>query len=205
MLKVVSTMVAALAFAPAPHFAMGQNSSASGSMVISSEPGKAMVVQTVEATAIVTGIVKETRTITLKGPRRSFDVVADDRVKNFDQIRVGQKVSVQYQRALSLELKKLRGAVGASGSEIMIRAKPGEQPAGLVGRSITVLADVVAVDPKKNIISLKGPRGNIVDLQVQNPDQFKVVKKGDQVEAIYAEALAVAVTPVDAGPSQTAK
>ena len=32
-------------------------------------------------------------------------------------------------------------------------------------------------------------------LNVQNPDQFKVVKKGDQVEATYTEALAVSVEP----------
>ena len=37
--------------------------------------------------------------------------------------------------------------------------------------------------------------GNVVDLKVQNPDQFKVVKKGDQVEAVYTQALAVSVMP----------
>ena len=76
-----------------------------------------------------------------------------------------------------------------------MRAAPGSKPAAAAGREITVLADVVAVDPAKSIISLKGPRGNIVDLEVHNPDHFKVVKKGDQVEAVYTEALAVAVTP----------
>jgi len=30
---------------------------------------------------------------------------------------------------------------------------------------------------------------------VQNPEQFKVVKKGDQVEATYTEALALSVEP----------
>jgi hypothetical protein len=66
-----------------------------------------------------------------------------------------------------------------------------------------VLADVVAVDPKKSIISLKGPRGNVYDLKVQNKDHFKVVKKGDQVEVTYTEALAIAVTP--AAPKSAAK
>jgi hypothetical protein len=60
---------------------------------------------------------------------------------------------------------------------------------------VTVLADVVAVDPKKSTITLKGPAGNTVELNVQNPDHFKVVKKGDQVEAVYTEALAISVTP----------
>jgi hypothetical protein len=34
-----------------------------------------------------------------------------------------------------------------------------------------------------------------VTLNVQNPDQFKVVKKGDQVEVTYTEALALSVEP----------
>jgi hypothetical protein len=66
---------------------------------------------------------------------------------------------------------------------------------------VTVLADVIAVDAKKNLISLKGPRGNIVDLTVRNPDHFKVVKVGDQVEAVYTEALAVSVNPAPKKPA----
>ena len=60
---------------------------------------------------------------------------------------------------------------------------------------MTALAEVVAVDPKKSTITLKGPRGNVVELDVHNPDQFKVVKKGDQVEVTYTEALAMSVEP----------
>jgi len=64
-----------------------------------------------------------------------------------------------------------------------------------VARQVTALADVIGVDPKKKTITLKGPRGNVVDLEVQNPEQFKVVKKGDQVEVTYTEALALSVEP----------
>ena len=56
-----------------------------------------------------------------------------------------------------------------------------------------MLADVVAVDPVKSTISLKGPKGDVVVLNVQNKDHFKVVKVGDQVEAVYTEAIAIAV------------
>jgi hypothetical protein len=104
-------------------------------------------------------------------------------------------VKVAYQEALTLELKKTRAPLGASGAAGAVSAPPGSKPAGAVGREITVLADVVAVDPKKSTISLKGPEGNVVELKVQNPDQFKVVKKGDQVEAVYSQALAISVTP----------
>jgi hypothetical protein len=146
-------------------------------------------------TATVVAIDKATRTVTLKGPKRTVDVVAGDEVRNFDQIRVGDTVVAKYVEALTLELKKTKAPAEAKGEAAAVRAAPGSRPAGAVGREVTVLADVVGVDPKNSIISLKGPRGNVLDLRVQNPDHFKVVKKGDQVEAVYTEALAIAVTP----------
>jgi len=50
----------------------------------------------------------------------------------------------------------------------------------------------------KMTVTLKGPKNNIVTLPVKNPDQFKVVKKGDQVEVTYTQAMAISVeaTPV---------
>ena len=165
---------------------------------MASEPGKVAVVAAAKVTATVVAIDKATRTVTLKGPQRTVDFVASDEVRNFDQIRLGDRVVVEYREALTLELKKTRTTGAPTETSVVVRAKPGERPGGTVGREITVLADVVAVDPKKSIISLKGPRGNVVDLKVQNPDHFKVVKKGDQVEAVYTEAIAVAVTPAPA-------
>jgi hypothetical protein len=75
------------------------------------------------------------------------------------------------------------------------RAKPGEQLGAVGAREVTAIATVTAVDRKKSTITLKGPRGKVVVLDVQNPDQFKVVKKGDQVEVTYTEALALSVEP----------
>lgn len=165
--------------------------------VVSSSAGKASAVNVVELAATVVGIDKATRTVTLRGPKgRTLDVVCGDEVRNFDQIRVGDQVGVRYQESLSLELKKASGqAADAAGGAVAARAAPGSRPAGVVGREIQVLADVVAVDQAKSTVSLKGPRGNVVDLKVQNPDHFKVVKVGDQVEAVYTEAIAIAVTP----------
>jgi hypothetical protein len=169
---------------------------ASGGAVIASEPGKAAAVAAVEITAAVTAIDKATRTISLKGPQgRTVDIVAGDKVRNFDQIKVGDSVVVQYMEALTLELKKAQGAPRSGETSAMVRAKPGERPAGAVGREVVVTTDVVGVDPVKSIISLKGPKGNVVDLKVRNPDHFKVVKVGDQVEAVYTEAVAVEVRP----------
>jgi hypothetical protein len=188
-ITLIATALAATAYAqqPAPV----------GGIAVASEPGKAAVVRAAEIAAEVVGIDKATRTLTLKGPKGNVvDIVAGDEVKNFDQIKLGDFVVARFAQALTLELKKTRTA----GGEIVVKeeaakAKPGEKPAVVGARTVTVLADVVAVDQKNSTITLKGPKGNEVTLNVHNPEQFKVVKKGDQVEATYTEALALSVEP----------
>ncbi len=181
---------------PAIPAAFAEKPAATGGTVVASEPGKALITQAIEITASVEAIDKATRTVTLKGPEgKLVDVVAGDEVRNFAQIRVGDMVVVKYLRALSLELKKGGKVREGSEKEAGVRAAPGEKPGAAVGRQVTIMADVVGVDQKNSIISLRGPKGRVVDLHVQNQDHFKVVKKGDQVEATYTEALAIAVEP----------
>ena len=174
-----------------------QQPGAAGGAVVTSEPGKASIARAVELSARVVGIDKATRTVTLKGPKGNVvDVVAGDEVRNFDQIRLGDNLVVRYLESLTLELKKTKGALPApTEREAAARAQPGERQAVAGARQVTVLADVIGVDPAKKTITLKGPKGNVVVLDVHNPDQFKVVKKGDQVEATYTQALAVSIEP----------
>jgi len=185
--------LAALSFSALPGFAQQAPVAAT---VTASEPGKVAVAGAVKVAAVVTAIDKATRTVTLKGPDgSSFDVVAGDEVRNFDQIKVTDEVVVEYIRALTLEARKGGGVRERTESADAARAKPGEKPAGAVSRQVTIVADVIDVNPKKKTITLKGPKGNIVVLDVKNPDHFKVVKKGDQIEADYVQALAIAVEP----------
>jgi len=181
---------------------------ATGAAVVASEPGKAVVAQTVEASAKVVAIDKSTRTITLRDAKgRSFDVVAGDEIKRFDEVKLGDLVVVRYVQALTLQLMKTKAKAGTGGlqeREAAVRAPAGERPGGAVGREVTAVLDVLAVDPKKMTITVKGPRGNVVDLQVQNPDQFKVVKKGDQIEAVYREAAAISLEPAPTRPAKPA-
>ena len=196
-LALIAAAFAATAFAQQP--------GAGGGAVVTSEPGKASVAVAAKITAQVVGIDKATRTLTLKGPEGNVvDVVAGDEVRNFDQIKLGDLVVVRYAQALTLELRKTKtGAGDVSVNEGAALAEPGERPAVAGARQITAIATVTAVDQKKSTITLKGPRGNVVTLDVHNPDQFKVVKKGDQVEVTYTEALALSVEPATASSERT--
>ncbi|HZT63276.1 MAG TPA: hypothetical protein VFA36_09085, partial [Burkholderiales bacterium] len=184
--------------------AAAQKPDVTGGTVVTSEPGKAAAVRAIKITAQVVAIDKATRTVTLKGPKGNIsDVVAGDEVKNFAQIRVGDFVVVNFVQALSLELQKAKtGPSGVTEQSAARTAKPGERPAAAAAREVTAVAKVTAVDKKASTITLKGPRGNSVTLDVKNPEQFKVVKVGDQVLVVYTEAVAISVEPA---PKQAAK
>jgi hypothetical protein len=119
-------------------------------------------------------------------------------VQNFDQIRVGDLVVVRYLDALTLELKK-RGTAKRERTErdVSERASPGERPAAIDAHEVHVVADVIAILPQTQTVRLRGPT-RVVDLHVYDPEQFKLVAVGDQVEATYTEAVAISVEPVGA-------
>lgn len=172
---------------------------ATGSTITLSQPGKAAAVSSARVTAEVIAVDKATRTVKLKGPQgRVVNVVCGEEIRNFDQLKSGDVVVAQYEQALVLDLKKGGGGIRQrSEREALERAEPGEQPAGMAARQVTIVADVIDVDPEKRIITLKGPE-RTVDVEVRNPEHFKVVKKGDQVEAVYTEALALSIEPASA-------
>jgi hypothetical protein len=173
-----------------------QQPSAKDETVVSSEPGKGAVTRILQVSAQVVAIDRKTRTITLKGSEgRTMDFVAGPEVRNFDQIQTGNMVVARYIQALSLELRKTTGSRDLALTGLAASAAPGERPAAAAAGQVTAVADVIAVDPANMVITLKGPRGNIVDLRVKNPDHFKVVKQGDQVLVTYTEAVALSVEP----------
>jgi len=194
MLKFVVLSVALVTGASVPAFA--QKPAATGGTVMETSPGKGTVASVVKVTASVEAIDAAKRTITLKGPEGNVvTITAGPEVKNFDQIKVGDFLVVRYVEALSLELKKGGTALRQRTDRDMgVAAKPGERPAGAVGTQTTVVADVIAVDPKKQVVTLRGPE-RTVDLKLRDPEQFKLVKVGDQVEATFTEAAAISVEP----------
>ena len=196
-MRIILVPLAVAVLSALPAVAQTQKPDVKGGAVVSSVPGKATATAAAEISAQVVAIDKKTRTISLKGPKgKVADIVAGDEVKNFDQIKVGDFLMVRYLQSLALELQKVKsGATGISATDTVVKAEPGQRPAVGGAREVTAIAKVTAIDQKAKTISLTGPRGNTVTLDVQNPDQFKVVKMGDEVLVTYTEAVAISVEP----------
>jgi hypothetical protein len=162
--------------------------------------GKAAGARMLEMRAVVVGLDKAARSLDLKGPKgRVVTLAAGDEVKNYDQIQLGDQVVARFMQAVTLELKKGgTGIMQRTDSKDTVTAKPGERPGVAAARQVHVIANVVEVNKKTMTVTLKGPKGNYVDLQLQDPKQLARVKKGDQVEAVFTEAVALTVEPAPA-------
>jgi hypothetical protein len=165
-------------------------------VVTSQSPGKVGEADAIQIQGKVKSINKKTREVTLVGPQGNQMVIpAGEEVKNFDQIRIGDLVTLTYVQALVVELKAVEnnGIRERVESVNTVTAKPGEKPAGMIEKTVRVVANVVAVNPKAQTVTLRGAK-RTVELAVKDPAMLKNVKIGNQVEATYIEAVALVVT-----------
>ncbi|GJH24633.1 hypothetical protein IAG25_05800 [Caballeronia sp. EK] len=165
-------------------------------VTVTRDANSATVQGVVKVTATIVGIDPATRTVTLKTQAgKVIELEVTNEARNFDQLALGDVVTTQYRESLTLSLVDKKTQPSRSENDTAERAPRGAKPGGELGREVTVIADVIAVDRQAKIVTLRGPRGQIVDLHVQDPERLKRVKKGDQVKAVYTEALAISVEP----------
>ena len=174
--------------------AFAQASPPQAAVLAASAPGKGLVAGKVTLSATVVAIDAAARTATLKGGSgRIVDVVVPPEVKNLGDIRVGDLVTVEYAQALSLQLKPAGGIRSSTSETATAPAPAGAVAGGAAAKQVVIMANVTAVNAKAGTVTLRGPKGNSVDLSVPDPAQLKRVKVGDQVEAVYTEAVAITV------------
>lgn len=144
----------------------------------------------------VTKIDAATRTVTLKNKDGETSIVAGPEVKNFAEIKVGDHFDVVYELAVAIELVKVKnpGTTSEQVSTTTTTAPQGDKPGMITTNTVTATANVEAIDTTKNVVSLKGPQGNVFKVKVQNPDLMKDIAVNDQVKVVYTEAIAAVVT-----------
>ena len=144
----------------------------------------------------VVKIDKKTRTITFKNKEGESKFVAGPEINNFDQIKNGDQVNVTYELAVAIELIKTKsdGIRSKVETNTVTDSKQNEKPSEVIANKTTIIADIVAVDRNKKLVSVKGPSGKITTVTVKNPALLADVKVGEQVKVIYYDAMAASIT-----------
>lgn len=154
--------------------------------------------ETIRTTVTVESVDVPQRLLTVKhksGEMQTIDV--QETVRNLDQLRKGDKITIRYKQAVAAAIKPPgTGVKGVEAKESVQRAKPGETPGGVAERQARATITVKAVDLKRNALTFVNPQGLTRTIAVKNPDMrayLRKLKPGDEVEVTYTEALIVDV------------
>ena len=143
----------------------------------------------------VAAVDKDAGTVTLKGPKgRTVTIEVKDKQK-LDMIKVGDPVVAAYVEAVAFRVQKAgSGATpGVTTQETRISSRPGQTPAGAVGREVTATVTITALDKKARTVTVKGPQGGTETIKAKDPKNLEGLKVGDMVEITYTQALAISL------------
>ena len=154
------------------------------------------VVGTLEMEAVVENVNYETRELTLKDSAgETATYVVGEIVRNFPQIKTGDKVSLEYEESVTIMAYSGLETAPARGEAVRVEgAPPGEKPAGMIVATTEVMADVVAIDYKARTITLKGPERTLTVQVDKAAENFDRVNAGDKVYMRFTEKVGGAVT-----------
>ena len=180
--------------AEAPTLAQGTSGTDSKSAAPAAKmPGKGAV-GAVKVRGTVEAVDKEKGTVRLKGPRGgTLTLEMKDRAK-LEAVQVGDPVVATYVEAIAYQVKKAGTAVpGVTMQETHVTSKPGETPAGAIGREVTVTATITAIDRTHHTVTIKGPDGDTETIKAKDPKNLDAIKVGDMAEITYSQALAISL------------
>ena len=154
---------------------------------------KVLPTHTVTIAGTVETIDHAKRVVTIRTPTDTFvtvDVPAG--AKRFDELKVGDKVSVTFNNNVSARLKP-PGEAPVDTQTGTTTAGQGERPGGTAAVQRTMTATVDAIDKSASSITFVGPNGWKYSRRVVDPSILDKVKVGDKVDITWDTNVTVSV------------
>ena len=165
-------------------------------VAVETAPGVLKVAEGVQLQGKFTLVDQKTRQVVIVGPNgNEFKTTLGNEVKNFNQIKVGDIVTLTHVEILVADIKKpskveVRERVE---TEKAVTAKLGDKPAAAIERKLSIVADVTAIDEKKGTLTVRGATRTL-DIKVKDPKVLKGIKVGTQIETVVTEIIAIEVS-----------
>ena len=165
------------------------------------DPVRAETVEEVSAT--VDAVDRDTRMVLLRSADgEAVAMEVSPTVRNFAQVRAGDRVVVRYYTALAAELRRRGDGSGETEAPVTTetaeRAPEGSRPAGIVGTQTHQTVRITHVNNKNHIVTFFGSDGISRSMPVRTPQGREFIRKlkvGDEVDVTYTEAVAISVEP----------
>ena len=161
-------------------------------------PDRVDISDEVVADVRVLAVDKPTRGITLERANGSPVVVtAGPEVRNFDQIRAGDTLSVRYVVGISARrLDPGEPDTPASIGSVAGRAAQGRKPGAVIGSESVMTVVIRTVDQVSNVVTFVTPSGALEAVEAERDEGRRFIaglQPGDRVELVFGEVLALAV------------
>ncbi len=151
--------------------------------------------ESVTVKATIEAIDKTNRVIKLKGPKGNVvEVKADEKVKRFDELNVGDVVEATYTESLAVHVRKPDEPVPA-GERTVVKPSEG-RPGSEVSYQKTVTVTVEDIDRTAPSVTVKDSEDNLHSFRVRDVKRLEGVNVGDKVDITYTIALLLKVERV---------
>lgn len=161
-------------------------------------PERATVVNEIEASAQVVAIDRAQRRVVMRvAGGRLTDIVCPPEVRNFDQLKAGDRLKVKYREELTAT--KLAADAPDQGSNASLatgRAPVGERPAAAVDAVASVRVKIMSIDAARDVVVFLLPSGELVAHKLKSDEGRAFVKGlqiGDRVQLDTTVAAALSV------------
>ena len=166
-------------------------------VLVLSLPSWAQVKQLPTHTVTLSGSVETidhgTRVLGIKTADGTFETLeVPQSAKRFDELKIGDKVSVTYNNNVSVRMKPPGEAAVDTGSATKTGGE-GARPGGEIAVQRTMTATINAIDKNTSAITFVGPNGWKYSRHVVDPTVFDKVKVGDKVDITWNTDLTLSV------------
>ena len=164
------------------------------------EPAQIERDERIDLTATVEAVDQQTRMVVLRtADGRNATIQAGRDVRNLAQVRVGDRVLVNYYAGVAASVTNPKDTTqGVERHAAATRSAIGARPAGAIGELLTTTVEIESVDTSFHTVTFKRADGLQRTIGIDDPgtQQFiRKLKRGDRVQITYMEAIAVSVQP----------
>lgn len=140
--------------------------------------------------ATIIAIDKEKRIVTLRNQKgEDVQLVADERVQRFNELKVGDTVTATYSQAVAVSVRKPGAPAPEKKTEEIVRQT--DAIGAKVTREQTATVTVREIDMTAPSLTAEGPQGRKFTFIVRDKSSLQGLKVGDKVDVTYTEALLV--------------
>lgn len=153
------------------------------------------------ASGTIESIDSAQRRVVIKGDDGgSATMFVGPQVKDFENLKTGDKVTLQFNEAIALAVAKSdKGDLGEIRRRVesaaVSQAPAGGKPGIAAMERTTVAANVFEIDKDSGTLTLRGTEGKPMQMKVRDKQALKDIEKNDQVIVSYVEASVLSIKP----------